>query len=135
MSDALKTPYASQAEADVFLASESVWSAASSTEKDTALQFGRYYIDANFSCPYLDEDDPSESVKFANALYALDYINGALFDTSTGDAIKSKMVKAGPVEVETQYTSGISSITNSKAEALLSDDCYQYGSTVPLVRQ
>lgn len=142
MSTALKNGYATIAEADAFLDGDVNWKLTSSIRKTEALQFGRYYIDANYQCPYLDPNDPSESVKYANALYALDYINGELFNADSPSDISVKRVKAGPVETETEFENGQRTIKNEKAQTLLSDECIYYGegavktnSAAPIMRR
>lgn len=109
---ALVTPYCTVAEADVFLASSSIWNATPTAEKEQALFWGRVWLDANFICSDLlaYPDSPSETVKFANALLAEDYLDGTLTDnenTSSGvTGIKRLMQKAGSVEQETEYFEG-----------------------------
>lgn len=105
----LITPYCSEAEADVFLAASIIWGAATPSEKQQALFWGRVWLDSNLTCPNLDPAVPSETIKYANALLAEDYLDGTLIDqpgvvSATG--IKRKKQKAGSVEQETEYFEG-----------------------------
>lgn len=93
--------YISVAEADTFLIDSSEWSAASVTEKEYAILLSSKWIDGEYTCtvsvPVQDE------VQYANAYLADMYVKGTLFSPS-GGAVKSVLVKAGPVTVEEEYS-------------------------------
>lgn len=142
---ALATPYCTVLEADVFLSTSSIWNSATTAEKEQALFWGRVWLDANFTCPdlALDPDNPSETVKYANALLAEDYLDGTLTDnenTSSGvTGVKRLMQKAGSVEQETEYFEGGGSVEidyQEDVKLLLDSECtLKYGtSTIDLTR-
>ena len=103
---ALKTPYATIVETDVYLQSNATWLALSDVDKDEHLLNARYYIDSNYTCTELDENDPiPDEYKYANSLLAEFDMVSTLYEVDkTGSSpIVKKMSKAGPVEVETTY--------------------------------
>ena len=132
---ALITPYCTLVEADVFLSTSSTWNNASDTEKNSALFWGRIYIDSKYACVDWTTLDttPSypEELKYANALLAEAYIDGTLFDVDeTGNRVlTSKRVKAGDVEVEKRYQGDRSFSIGNKIDefpevtALLAEYC------------
>lgn len=104
---ALKTPYATVAEADVYLSDSDAWSDLDASEKNTHLLNGRYYIDSNYSCTELSEDEviPDE-YKYANSLLALYDSSSSIFAvsaTNDNSLVKTKVV-AGPVSTEKVYS-------------------------------
>jgi len=94
--------YATDLEADAYLALHEDWLDLDSEVKDDALLWGRYFIDANFDC-VVDYDAIDDEVKYANSLLAYDYfIQGDLFfDNQKG--LKSKKVDADGVLVEKDF--------------------------------
>ncbi len=109
--------YATADEADVFLVLREDWTDLDSEVKDDALLWARYYIDANFDC-VVDYDAISEEVKYATSLLAYDYfIQGDLFFDNKKN-IKSKKVKAGQVETETDYGYSTADKPNSLSKVI-----------------
>ena len=105
---AINVPYVTIPEADAINISPE-WVAASSEQKDHALQMGRIYIDANYSCR-IDESDPGDAVKYANAVFGDYSLRGILFP-SAGSRGSDKVtieekVKAGSVESLEKYATG-----------------------------
>lgn len=116
--------YATSTESKAYLANRSDWATLDNKTKDDALLWGRYYIDANFDC-VIDADAIPDEVKFANSLLAYDYfIQGDLFFDNQSNVIM-KRVKAGTVETETEYQSGVHTRPNSlsKVVSILSSLC------------
>lgn len=133
---ALNPPYCTLAEADVYLDGVAIWESAEDEAKNSALFWGRVYIDSKYRCPNLDSDNPTDEIKFANALLAEDYLNGTLLN-SEGDRepfISRKRAKAGSVEVETHYIGGFTKNNQQDVDALLSGQCYKNGATVLITR-
>ena len=121
---ALQEPYISSTEADEYLEDSAAWNNATDSEKDQALFWGRIYIDTNFTCSALiaDPANPSENVKYANALLAEDWLEGTLFqgeDTRKGTMVH-KRVRAGSVESQKSYYVGSAQEDISN---LLSSEC------------
>jgi hypothetical protein len=84
--------------------SSAEWTAASDTEKEGALQWGRVYFDDKYVCDYWDTA-PS-NVLTANAMLGDEYlIDGDRFFTNEtpNPGIKRKHVKAGDVESTDTY--------------------------------
>jgi len=102
---ALPTAYVTVAEADLINFSTE-WIALTEANKEIALSWGRIYIDANYDCT-IDEDDPDDSAKHANAVFGDYYARGILYeapDSRTEEKTTTReKVKAGSVEVEEEY--------------------------------
>jgi len=132
---ALVTPYITIAETDVYLEGSAIWDSAEDEQKNAALFWGRIYIDSKYSCPDHDPDAPTDEIKYANALLAEDYLAGTLLNTegTSEPTVSAKMVKAGPVEVETKYLGGIKGNNQQDVDALLSGQCRKKGSNVVLI--
>ncbi len=132
---ALVTPYVTLAEADVYLDGITAWESSEDEQKNAALFWGRVFIDSKYNCPDHDPDDPTDEIKYANALLAEDYINGTLLQSDgTGEpSISEKSVKAGPVEVETKYIGGEKDNNQQDVDALLSGQCRKKGSNLVIV--
>lgn len=81
----LKAGYISVVDADAILVDSTEWNAQTTKKKELAISWGRIYIDTNYSCA-IDETAPSESVQYANALFADQYVKGSLFETQGGRA-------------------------------------------------
>lgn len=116
--------YATSIESKVYLANRGDWLTLDNKSKDDALLWGRYYIDAHFDC-VVDADAIPDEVKFANSLLAYDYFTqGDLFFDNQSNVIM-KRVKAGSVETETEYQSGVHTRPNSlsKVVSILSSLC------------
>jgi len=116
--------YATAVESDTYLALHEDWLDLDTEVKDDALLWGRYYIDANFDCT-IDADDIPDEMKFANSLLGYDYyVQGDLFFDNQSDILR-KMVKAGTVETETEYSKGQTDKPNSlsKVVSILADIC------------
>jgi len=134
---ALKIPYATVEEADVFLVGSTDWEAATVEQKEDALVWGRYYMDSTFICPNLDESDPSEEIKYANSLCGEDYLQGTLLnaDGTKTPTIRQERVKAGSVESETEYAYAYGSNPQQDVDSLLFEQCSkQTGTTSFLMR-
>ena len=76
---ALQDPYISVTEAEDYLEDSTAWNNATDNEKEQALFWGRVYIDTNFKCIALiaDPANPSDNIKYANALLAEDWLGGS----------------------------------------------------------
>ena len=124
---ALKEPYCDIACADVYLVDSAVWQSATDSQKNIALMYGAIWIDSNYSCLDLiaDLENPSDNIKYANALLAEDYLEGTLYasDGTTSDRIKMKRVKAGSVESEKEYIGGTKQNYQQDVDAILQQEC------------
>ena len=115
----LKAGYISVADADIILADSSEWMGSTTERKELAISWGRIYIDTNYSC-VIDETAPSDSVQYANALFADQYVKGSLY-SSQGERADSKTTvsettKAGSVEVSETYA-----VNNASGNVVQSD--------------
>jgi len=134
---ALKTPYATVAEADAYFDENDSWLDLEEVDKENHLLNGRYYIDGKYSCTDLVDGDPiPEEYTYANALLALEDSVTPIFSVSTsGDnsLVKTKVV-AGPVSTEKVY-SGYTGDSKKEIDrypqitALLSEYCSFKSST------
>jgi hypothetical protein len=119
------------------------WNVLLEAEKETALKWGRVYLDSYYICPNItysnldpnDEDDLViiNVIKAANAVLADKYANGELFEASgTAQAkIAEKQVKAGSVSTRTRYADPTTNATYDPfpdVTSLLSGYC-QYKKT------
>ncbi len=103
---ALKTPYATIQEADIYLSENDAWLDLDNSAKNNHLINGRYYIDSNYTCTELVNGDPiPEEYVYANALLAEADLAKGLYtvDKTVNSPVVKKMVKAGEVESETTY--------------------------------
>lgn len=112
-----KTPYCTNEEADEVNAGSAEWLALTEDEKTKALQWGRVFLDANYSCSglaYIEDEDLDQldedfyaALKVANALLGNYYTTGNLFTPSdTGNrVVTEKAVKAGSVSSSKKYSS------------------------------
>ena len=137
---ALKIPYATNIEADVYLANDVDWIALTEEQKTAHLVNGRYFMDSAYTCTELPDedndglpDDIPEEYKYANSLLAQIDMTSGLFnvDDTAGSPVVSKRVKAGSVESETSYAGQFSASTKLNAidpypqiTSLLSGYCY-----------
>jgi hypothetical protein len=99
---ALPTPYITLANAEIVNAGVTEWDAASETEKNNSLSYGRAFIDQKYSCNTFDEDDAPAEIQMANALFAVEYLKGVLFDEPSTNVVEES-VKAGSVSAKTKY--------------------------------
>lgn len=134
---ALVTPYCTVSEANTYLTGSTVWAAANTSQKDNALFWGRVYFDSHYSCIDLDEDDPDDEIKFANALLGEDYLDGTLLED--GSTIKGRLtkkrVKAGSVESEVEYLPGaIPTNIRDDVDQLLAGICSRAGAQRMIIR-
>jgi len=130
---ALKTPYATNLEADAYLSESDAWQDLESSQKTEYLTNGRYFIDSNYTCTELDDADPiPDEYKYANTLLAEMDLSTGIFsiDKTGGSPVVSKKVKAGSVESETSYAGQFSASTKMNAidphpqvTSLLSEFC------------
>jgi len=112
----LPTAYCTVAEADGINTS-TAWMTLLDSEKQTALDWGRVYLDSNYTCSTaIDTVTPQDAAKLANALLGDKYANGILFNH--GDFLltygqNGKTVKAGSVSSSTTYNSNLIMQLNS----------------------
>jgi len=106
----LPTAYCTVAEADG-INSSTDWLTLNDTEKQTALDWGRVYLDSNYSCSTaIDTTTPQDEAKLANALLGDKYAQGILFnhqDHLLTYGQNGKTVKAGSVSSSTTYNSSL----------------------------
>ena len=124
---ALKSPYCDIACADTFLADSTVWNDATDSEKNNALFWGRTWIDSNYRCSNLDENNPSSEIQYANALAAEDYLEGTLL-SSTGSSNtqtvkKTKTSAQTGTSTEKEFSGGTTTNPQQDIDALLSEQC------------
>lgn len=132
---ALNLPYCTLSEADSYLEGSSSWESAEDEAKNTALFWGRVYIDSNYSCPSLTETNVSDEIKYANALLAEDYIEGTLLPSSGSKkpSITSKRSKAGPVESEIKYAGSYKENPQQDVDSLLNNQCTKLGANLKIM--
>ena len=105
----LAAPYCTSAYADTILGlGNGDWLGLSSSQKDEALQWGRVYLDATYSClPWDEEEEPviPDAVQTANAYAAGYYLDGLYFLTEDGSLRGRTRVEvaAGSVMSRTDY--------------------------------
>lgn len=112
----LITAYCTVAEADVIIGEVSEWEALEDQDKETALSWGRVYIDSTYNClsapsSTSDEyDNYQNAIKTADALLGLEYVNGTLFSTSNYDtrSVVEKSAQAGSVKVSKKFAASTS---------------------------
>jgi hypothetical protein len=125
----LNPPYCTIEEANEFLINSVIWGAATDSEKEQALFWGRVWIDNNFICPDLEATPPvvSTNIQYANALLGEDYLEGYLSDVSEdviGSNIKSTSKKAGSVEDSIEYFESYGGKDQqADVKALLKSEC------------
>jgi len=116
----LPTAYVTAAEADEVNSSVE-WLALDVAEKDTALSWGRVYLDSSYRCnDPINEAEPSDNVRLANSLLGDYYARGLLYpssesgDETGGRTLTAKTVTAGSVSISKSYdeSGGSSSIDN-----------------------
>lgn len=126
--------YTTISQADIYLENNAAWSGATDEAKTTALLYGRYYLDENFSCIDLtDEVAVPDSMQYANAILAADYVSdGTIFES--GANVKLERVKADVVETETEYFGGKTNKPPSLAlvKGILKGVC-TYSKTTPFL--
>lgn len=128
---ALPTAYADVTYANAFIGQDNTWLLQSISQKETALSYGRVYLDKHYACSTFEVDDAPDDVKNANSYLALQYVTGLLYDSSDsqvqGVPLERELVKAGTVEVETEYAvSASTAVYTDKfplATDLLSQTC------------
>ena len=118
---ALKTPYATEEEANSYLEGKA-WEDSDSDVKTNSLFWGMMFLDTNYKVANIDltATIPDE-LKYANALAAEDYTLGTLLNTTDGKdpIIKMEKSKAGGVETEIEYLSGYRKNLQSDIDALM----------------
>lgn len=102
-SPALVTSYVTLANAETINAGNTAWDAASDSEKNDALSYGRQYIDRYYVLTIFDEDDAPNEIQMGNCLFAIEYLEGDLF-TAPEANVGEETLKAGPVTVQTKFT-------------------------------
>lgn len=124
---ALKEPYCDIACADSYLADSTTWNNATDSEKNNALFWGRTWMDTNYKCPNLDELNPTDEIKYANALAAEDYLQGTLLSSAGSpntQTIKKKKSSAQPgTFVDVEYAGGQTTNPQQDIDSLLSEQC------------
>lgn len=109
----LNTAYCTVDEANEINNSDA-WNVLVEAEKQTALDWGRVYLDKNYYCAGIaffsltdSETDAAieNAIKAANAVLGDEYANGNLFEATptTNRVVAEKMVKAGSVSSKTRY--------------------------------
>lgn len=109
---ALKTPYVTLTEANVYLKDNVDWGNLDTSQKNNHLVNGRYFMDSNYTCTVLASGaETPEEYKYANSLLAEIDLATGLFtvDKTVNSPVVKKRVKAGDVESETIYAGGNSS--------------------------
>lgn len=108
----LTTAYCTVEEANTVNNSDA-WNVLLEQERQTALNWGRVYLDSYYSCGvynHVDLDDIDDEAvvnafKAANAVLGDKYANDELFEATatTNSKIAEKQVKAGSVSTRTKY--------------------------------
>ena len=101
-SPALVVPYVTLANAETVNAGVTIWDAATESKKNNSLSYARQFIDSHYNCEIFDEDDAPPEIQMANSLFAVEYLNGVLFNEPETNVLES-MVKADTVESRTKY--------------------------------
>ena len=101
----LADPYCTLAYADGVNDQSSDWAAASTAERDDALQWSRVYQDAVYSYTVVIDDPAPDALQTANALLAVYQLRGELFTNATTSGVVEESVKAGSVESSVKYAS------------------------------
>ncbi|MCP3665745.1 MAG: hypothetical protein GY696_25160 [Gammaproteobacteria bacterium] len=134
---ALDSPYCSKAEADTYLTGDASWAALTDAEKDTALYWGRMFLDSNYTCIVFEEDDAPDEIKYANALLAQDYNDGTLLQAGgqSSGVIKRTYDKAGSVVTEREYQGGMTTTSyQTDVGMVLNGYCSKKGNVVYITR-
>lgn len=121
----MPTPYATNAEADVYNTGDVTWDGTSEGDKTTALEYARRYIDMYYLCATIDMAAVPDDVKQASAILALAHLSTPLYNTKpTSESLKSKSVRAGSVSSSKTFASDYK-ITDPFPEVtmLLSSQC------------
>ena len=131
---ALKTPYATNSEADAYLSTNVAWLTLTEQDKTDHLLNGRYYIDGKYVCDEIEDGDTvPEEYAYANVLLAESDMSSSIFavDETAGNTIVEKRVKAGQVESEIKYAGNRSTSPKlggvdpyPKVTSLLGEYCY-----------
>ncbi len=114
-------------------ASDSTWQNATDDQKNKSILNGCYYFRANYSCPYVDYNDPLPiEIKNAMAELAILDINGKLYSTTNQERIDSKSLKAGSASISKSFSSGVSQkdSTFTRVQDMVSSYCTFTGGTV-----
>jgi hypothetical protein len=103
----INEPYVTVAVADTINISQQ-WVDATGAEKETALQWGRVYLDANYRCNLtIDPLDVPEAIQYANAVFGEYSILGILYPTAgergTEKTTIEESVSAGSVSVSEKF--------------------------------
>jgi hypothetical protein len=104
----LPEAYCTVAYADSVLGEQLPWDSAETADKEAALQWGRVYIDDNYSCAF-DPNNVPESIQTANAILGNYHLTAPLYDSSKVEGEQSERgltgnkVKAGSVESDKSY--------------------------------
>ena len=126
---ALKTPYATAVESDVFLAERADWFALTDAEKDRYLLNATYYMDKHYSCSFSDpiEDEAGYACAllgyhdFKTGLYTVDETKGGVV---TEEEVVAKGVKSRVKYAGNQSTSSLGTVDKyPDATAVLAGIC------------
>lgn len=100
------TPYLTVTEANTLLGTLEPWASEDDdTVKENALVTAKLYFDQFYKCANLDEDDPSDIIKEANALLANAQLTSSIFDRqSTTGPLEEQEVRAGSVLSRKRYS-------------------------------
>lgn len=127
--------YCTEDEADALLEDNTVWEAATSEEKIAGLLAARYFIDITFNCALSDLTVIPDSLKYATALLANDYISdNTIFDS--GVKIQEQEVTAGSVSSRKVFATPKANKPKSLkiVKGILKDLCIYSGGIVNLIR-
>lgn len=100
---ALADSYVTLANAETVNSGDATWDAAAEADQTESLQYGRHFIDMKYTCEEFDEDDAPDEIQMANALFAIEYLKGTLFDEAAANILEES-VKAGELAVKTRFT-------------------------------
>lgn len=96
--------YTTLAEAEGYLFNDSDWVAESSDEnKLDALLWARWYLESLYDYDLDSVDVVDDEVKLATSILAADYVRTGVLFGDYSNPIKSKTIKAGPVQSTTVY--------------------------------
>lgn len=107
------TPYATLTEANAYNTGDLVWDAASDADKNTALSYGRRYIDLNYSCVTIDMTAIPDDLKEANSVLALAHLTTPVYSQKPEKtSVKSKSVSSSGVSSSKTYAGMQSTLTD-----------------------
>ena len=105
MISGLPDPYCTLVYADDINDQSSDWSAASTADREDALQWGRVYQDSAYTYSVTIDDPAPDALQTANAILADYHLRGELFTADGSTNVIASSVKAGSVESSVEYAS------------------------------